>query len=128
MRRSRRCQGAFELSGGHTVMMGALGHAYGRAGDVAKAREILDHLTTIAKSKYVASYEIGLINFALGNLDEGFHWLEQAMEERSGWLVYLTREPRLKFLQSDSRFQGLRERVLLNQPGTGTRVGSSTPA
>ncbi len=102
-----------EFSGGHTVMMGALGHAYGRAGDVAKAREILHHLTTIAKSKYVASYEIGLIHFALGNLDEGFHWLEKATEERSGWLVYLTREPRLKFLHSDSRFQDLIERVSL---------------
>ena len=100
-----------ELSGGHTVMTGALGHAYGVAGDVRKAREIIDRLTTIAMSKYVASYEIGLIHFALGDADQGFHWLGKAVEEQSGWLVYLNREPRLKPLHEDIRFKQLLERV-----------------
>ena len=100
-----------ELSNGHTVMTGALGHAYGIAGDVAKARGVLKQLTAVAKAKYVASYEIGLIHFALGDKDQGFHWLDRAVEERSGWLVYVNQEPRLKMVRSDPRFPRLLTRI-----------------
>jgi eukaryotic-like serine/threonine-protein kinase len=100
-----------ELSNGHTVMTGALGHAYGIAGDAAKARGVLEQLMAGAKAKYVASYEIGLIHFALGENDQGFHWLDKAVEERSGWLVYMNREPRLKMIRSDPRFPQLLKRI-----------------
>jgi len=100
-----------ELSGGHTVMTGALGHAYGSAGDRGRAEEILRKLVSIARTKYVASYEIGLIHFALGDADQGFEWLDKAFEEQSGWLVYLNREPRLGVWHHDPRFQRLLQRL-----------------
>lgn len=100
-----------ELSNGHTVMTGALGHAYGINGERSKAKTILRQLETVAKTKYVASYEIAMIHFGLGETDQGFHWLEKALEERSGWLVYLNREPRLAAMRSDPRFQEILRRV-----------------
>ncbi|HXX62740.1 MAG TPA: tetratricopeptide repeat protein, partial [Bacteroidota bacterium] len=100
-----------ELSNGHTVMTGALGHAFGVSGERAKARTILRQLETVAKTKYVNSYEIALIHFALGEKDQGFHWLEKALVERSGWLVYLNREPRLVALRADPRLQDILRRI-----------------
>jgi serine/threonine-protein kinase len=100
-----------ELSSGHTVMTGALGHAYGINGERNKARSILRELEIVAKTKYVASYEIALIHFALGETDLGFDWLEKALVQRSGWLVYLNREPRLAAMRSDPRFQDMLRRI-----------------
>lgn len=100
-----------ELSNGHTVMTGALGHAYGINGDRSKAKTILRQLEIVAKTKYVASYEIAMIHFGLGEPDQGFRWLEKALEERSGWLVYLNREPRLAAKRSDPRFKDLLRRI-----------------
>jgi Tfp pilus assembly protein PilF len=100
-----------EFSNGHTVMTGALGHAYGVNGERSKAKTILRQLEIVAKTKYVASYEIASIHFGLGETDQGFHWLEKALEERSGWLVYLNREPRLAAMHSDPRFQDLLRRI-----------------
>ena len=100
-----------DLSNGHSVMTGALGHAYAVNGERNKARTILRRLETVAKTKYVAAYEIALIHFGLGETDQGFDWLEKALVERSGWLVYLNREPRLAAMRSDPRFQDILRRI-----------------
>jgi len=102
---------AVELSSGHTVMTGALGHAYGINGDRNRAKTILRQLETVARTKYVASYEIALVHFGLGDTDRGFEWLEKALVERSGWLVYLNREPRLAAMRGDPRFQDIQRRI-----------------
>lgn len=96
-----------ELSGRSTVMLSALGHAYAAAGDLQSSRELLATLNNTARYRYVSSYEIALIHFAIGEHDRAFEWFERAFEERSGWLPYLNAEPRLDHIRGDPRFNAL---------------------
>ena len=57
--------------------------------------------------KGLFAYEIGLIHAALGQSDEAFRWLTQSVRERSGWIAYLPRDPRLAPLHADLRFEAL---------------------
>jgi serine/threonine protein kinase/TolB-like protein/Tfp pilus assembly protein PilF len=98
---------AVKLSNGSTVMMSALGHAYGIAGDIANARGVLHTLNTMARRRYIASYEIAVIHTALNETDSAFAWLTKACSERSGWLPYLNVDPRIDSLRRDSRFRTL---------------------
>ncbi len=100
-----------ELSGGSTVMLSALGHAYAAAGDRRSARELLATLNETSRQRYVSSYEIALIHAAIGEHDRAFEWFDRAVEERSGWLPYLNAEPRLDHLRSDPRLSALATRI-----------------
>jgi TolB-like protein/Flp pilus assembly protein TadD len=98
---------AEELSGGSTVMLSALGHAYAAAADLRSAREVVATLNEKSRERYVSSYEVALIYAAIGEHDHAFEWFDRALEERSGWLPYLNAEPRLDRLRSDPRFNTL---------------------
>jgi TolB-like protein len=100
-----------ELSGGSTIMLSALGHAYAAAGKSDRAVEVLQKLTHLSETRYVSSYEIGLIHCALGDTDKALDFLEAAYAERSGWLPYLKVEPRVDPLRRDPRFQSLLRRI-----------------
>src|SRR5271163_2709032 len=73
--------------------------------------EQIELLTQISQNKYVSPYEIGLIHEALGDRDEAFRQWELAFEQRSPWLVYLAREPRLMHLRGQPRFDALVARI-----------------
>jgi tetratricopeptide (TPR) repeat protein len=100
-----------KLSGGSTVMLSALGHAYAAGGESVRAVEVLQRLKQLSQSRYISSYEIALIYCALGKTDEALESLEAAYRERSGWLPYLKVEPRVDPLRADRRFQDLLQRV-----------------
>jgi len=99
-----------ELSG-VSVQLSFLGHAQAVNGNRADALRTLERLTAQSAERYVSPYELGLIYEALGDHDQAFALLEQAFAERSPWLVYLAREPRLRHLHGDPRFDALLARM-----------------
>ena len=104
-------QTSLELSGQSTVMLAALGHAYGTAHKYDAARKILGQLGELSQTRYISSYEIGLIHLALGEHDRALDLLDVAVEERSGWLPYLLNDVRLDPVRSTARFANLTARV-----------------
>jgi DNA-binding winged helix-turn-helix (wHTH) protein/tetratricopeptide (TPR) repeat protein len=100
-----------DLSGGSTVMLSALGHAYAAAGARDRARNVLRQLEELSAHRYVSSYEIGLIHVALEEQNHALDCLEKAYGERSGWIPYLAVEPRLASLRGHPRFQQVVRRV-----------------
>jgi serine/threonine protein kinase/tetratricopeptide (TPR) repeat protein len=100
-----------ELSGGPSVILTSLAHAQAVAGHQSEARQSLDRLAELSKSKYVSPYEIGLVHEALGDRAEAFRCWERAYEERSPWLVYLAREHRLRHLHGMPKFESLVARI-----------------
>jgi serine/threonine-protein kinase len=102
---------AAALSGGATLMKAHLGHAYARAGDRARAEQVLAELEVRGKQSYVSSYHAALIYAGLGEVDKAFEQLERAYDERAEFLVYLKMEPRLARLRADARFQNLLRRI-----------------
>jgi TolB-like protein len=102
---------SLELSGQSTVMLAALGHAYGAAHKHDDARKILGQLSELSQTRYISSYEIALIHIALDEHDRALDLLDLAVEERSGWLPYLLNDVRLDPVRSTARFAGLTARV-----------------
>jgi TolB-like protein/Tfp pilus assembly protein PilF len=107
---------AAERSLKFTVALAFLGHALGRLGNREEAEEILRRLDTMRRTQHVSAMDSALVALALDRLDETFGWLEKAMEEKSGWLVYLKTDHRLDSLRGHPRFESLLRRVELGNP------------
>jgi len=98
--------------------LAGLGHAYGIAGKKKEAQKILEKLLEeklLEKSKriYVSAYDIAAVYIGLGEKNQAFAWLSKALEERSGFLVYIKCDRRFDGLRSDPRFQDLLRRMNL---------------
>jgi hypothetical protein len=73
---------------------------------------VLDHLSELSRTSYVAPYNVALIYAGLNNRESAFEWLNRAYEARSYILaVYLSTDARLDNLRSDARFDELIQRV-----------------
>lgn len=102
---------ATAIAGDRTSIRAQLGHVYAVSGWRAEAEKTLAELREPSKQPYVSPYEIALIYTGLGENYRAFEWLEQAYQDRSGWLIYLKVEPMLDGLRSDPRFTDLLRRV-----------------
>jgi eukaryotic-like serine/threonine-protein kinase len=106
------------------VQLGFLGYAQAVNGHREEALRTLARLTAQSAKRYISPYELALIYEALGDHNQAFASLEQAFAERSPWLVYLAREPRLRHLHGDPRFDALLARMMRDfggAPAGGTR-------
>jgi len=101
------------LTGGSLTHMAHLGYAYALAGKREEAAQVLADLEESAGEKYVSAYYFAIIHLGLGDRDQTFHWLEQAVEERSGFLAFIKVEPMFDSLRSDERFAALLRRMEL---------------
>jgi tetratricopeptide (TPR) repeat protein len=97
---------ALDLSG-TPVMLAGLGYALAVNQESGPALEIAANLERQAAGLGLFAFEIGLIHFALHDLDRAFQYFRKAREELSGWSLYLPVDPRLKSLRSDPRFAEL---------------------
>jgi TolB-like protein/DNA-binding winged helix-turn-helix (wHTH) protein/Tfp pilus assembly protein PilF len=98
------------LSGGNPDQLGHLGHAYAKAGNRAKAYEIIERLKR-AEQGYLHVYEIAFIYAGLGQKDQAFEWLDKAYQQRDRGLLFLKTDHCLGPLRSDPRFQDLLRRL-----------------
>jgi tetratricopeptide (TPR) repeat protein len=92
-----------------------LAFAYGRAGERAKAREILNELVRESKVRFVPAAHIGIGYAGLDEVDTVMHWFEKAYVDRSQALTFLKAEPLFDPLRSDPRFDDLLRRVGLSR-------------
>ena len=75
---------------------------------------VFDELRELSKHRYVSAYDVAMIYVALEDRDGAFEWLERAYEERSIWLAFLKKEPRLDGLRTDPRLTDLLRRTNLS--------------
>jgi eukaryotic-like serine/threonine-protein kinase len=98
-----------------SIYLGMLGNAYARAGRTGDARRIFEQLKARSvRGEYVSPGALGWILLGLDERDEGFRWLEQAVQARDVFLtVYaMLSSPYLAArYQSDPRFKDLRRRI-----------------
>jgi TolB-like protein/DNA-binding winged helix-turn-helix (wHTH) protein/Tfp pilus assembly protein PilF len=93
------------------VALAALGHVYGSTGHRGEARQTLDRLRALSTQRYVTPYGVALVQAGLGDDSAAFDSLEQAIADRSNWLVWLKLDPRFASLRSSPRFDALVRRV-----------------
>ena len=72
---------------------------------------MLAALDSLAAERYVSPYLFAGIAEALGDRRRAFAWLEEAVADRVGDVVYLDVDPRLDRLRGDRRFARLRRSV-----------------
>jgi hypothetical protein len=100
-----------EVCGNLPLMMGVLGLAYGLAGHYNRARDVLSQLQILPD--YVPPLPVALTYAGLREMDESFHWLEEAVKERSIWIVWLAVDPRFDLFRGDPRYHSILERMRL---------------
>ncbi len=106
-------QKAVGTSGGSSLALSSLGHAYALSGRRVEAQKILDQLIQQRQQSYVTPERIALLYLGLGQKEQALDWLQTAYEERASWLVFLNVDPIYDSLRSEPRFQDLLQRMRL---------------
>jgi serine/threonine-protein kinase len=104
-------QRAIQLSPGSPLLKAALGRTYALSGKHAEALLILSELHELAEKRYVSPFELAAIYFAVGQTDDGFHWLAKAFQDRCFELICLRVDPRWESLRGNPRFHKLFEQL-----------------
>ncbi|MGI8837019.1 MAG: protein kinase domain-containing protein [Pyrinomonadaceae bacterium] len=106
---------AIKLLGRDPSILALLGCAYAAQGKQADALKLLEEIKSIAKEKYVSPYDLALIYTSLGRKQEAIEHLKKAIEERSGWVIYLKVEPMFDSLHAEPEFIELVRQLNLPQ-------------
>ncbi|MFQ5904642.1 MAG: tetratricopeptide repeat protein, partial [Candidatus Binatia bacterium] len=109
---------AFEkavTTGGGTIAVAWLGHAYAEAGYKSEALKILDELKERSNGEYVPPFAIAVIYEGLGDTDSTFEWLGKAYQERSSWIPFIKGLPWFDSLHGDPRFTVLLKKIGLEK-------------
>jgi TolB-like protein/tetratricopeptide (TPR) repeat protein len=93
--------------------LASLGRIHALDGRPDEARAVLARLDSMATHRYVSPYQLAVIAEALGDGRRTFAWLEEAVEDRAGDVVYLDLDPRLDRLRGDRRFARIRRTLEL---------------
>lgn len=86
-------------------------HVLAATGHHEEARAIVEEIISRRNEHWVTAYEIAVIYSLLGDLDNGFSWLEQAESEHAVGFTFVRVDPHLENLRSDRRFGELLRRT-----------------
>ena len=108
-------QKALILNAREPSVLGALAHAYARAGRRDEALKLVDELKRIqAERGNIPTFSFIWAYAGLGDKDQAFAWLETSYRERRDRMVWLNVDPLLDPLRSDPRFRDLTRRMGLS--------------
>jgi serine/threonine protein kinase/lipoprotein NlpI len=96
---------------GKPLLEPSIGVAYALMGEKGKARQVLDDLLERSRKMYVTPYGLALVYFSLEEREEGFKWLDKAIEVRDRWLCFLKVDPLFDSVRSDPRFTTLLKKI-----------------
>jgi serine/threonine protein kinase/Tfp pilus assembly protein PilF len=83
------------------------GVTYAAMGEKPKARKVLAKLVEKARQLYVSPYILARICVALGEVDGGFKWLDEAYQDRDRRLIEIKVDPMFDGVRSDPRLAAL---------------------
>lgn len=96
-----------EIAGPITLYLGALAHAYARAGQPEEAERVIDQLHGLGKQRYTSPYNLAVAYMGLDRIDESLTALEAALQEHNAWIWFIPVDPRFDRLRMDDRFAPL---------------------
>jgi tetratricopeptide (TPR) repeat protein len=92
-------------------MIATRGYALAVAGRRADALKVVDELEALSKETYVSPYFFAVIYSGLGQKEEAFGYLEQAVAERHPYLILTNVEPVFDNLRPDPRFASIIDKI-----------------
>ena len=84
---------------------------YCKVGETGRARMLLEEAEKAWKPDGRSSFFLAAAHSRLGEKDVAFEWLEKAIQERVGLLIYLQIHPMFDELRTDPRFEALAKRI-----------------
>lgn len=88
-----------------------LTRAYAAAGRIEEGQEARIKLLSMRDNRFVSPYLLAVTAIALGEIDQGFDYLEQSYALRSRELVFLRNSTALAAVRADPRYKSLLGRV-----------------
>ena len=104
-------QAVFSRKDPELAMRCFLGNAYAMAGRMEDARGQLAEMHKMKSEVPGHHMWFGELHAALGEKDEAFSWLDQALAEREAWLPHVRLDPGLVHIRSDPRFAELHRKM-----------------
>jgi len=92
-----------------------MAYAYARAGDRAKAEQVLRDLDDQAKQRYISPALRMLFYLGLGEKEKALDWLEKCYEEQDAYCWGLKVSQLFDPLRTEPRFQALLKKVGLDK-------------
>jgi len=102
---------AIQLTPHSPRMRAALARSFAMCGKHKEAEQILDELKKLAEKRYVSTFELASVHFALGQADLGFEWLKKAFQDRCFELISIKVDPRFDSIKKDPRFASLHRQL-----------------
>jgi len=78
-----------------------------RMGKTGEARDIFDELMGRSLEAYVSRYWMAALAVSIGEIDEGFTWLDKAFRDQGFWIRELNVDPLFSGVRDDPRFGAL---------------------
>jgi tetratricopeptide (TPR) repeat protein len=97
----------YRLSGRNTLFLPQLGYAHAMNGDTSEARATLQQLLELHAAGRASAYYVAQVYVALGEKERALGWLEKAVSERSGHVVFLNANAVWDPIRRDPRFQAI---------------------
>jgi TolB-like protein/DNA-binding winged helix-turn-helix (wHTH) protein/Flp pilus assembly protein TadD len=88
-----------------------LAQAYALSGQKSEALKILNRLEHPSRPGFVSTWDLALVHTALSDKNRAIELLEQAADERVGWIILLGVDPAFDNLRSEPLFEKLKQRV-----------------
>jgi serine/threonine-protein kinase len=104
-------EGMAHATGPNTLA--ALGYVLARAGRREAAEEVLAGLEASRHEGYVSAVATATVHLGLGQPEQALDWMEQAYDERRGWMAYLKVNPIVDPLRGNPRFEALVRKMRL---------------
>jgi serine/threonine-protein kinase len=102
---------AIPLSGTSPDETATLAYAYAKSGRKQQAMLVVEELKRRSQRHYVPASLFAATYAALGDHHEAARWLEKALEDRDGILVFVGVDPIFEDIRSDSRYEKILSRV-----------------
>jgi serine/threonine-protein kinase len=80
-----------------------------------EARAVLRKVESEYIQEQVSPYQIALVRFVLGDVDEGFRWLQVAYDMHDGGVIWINCDHELNGFRDDPRFIVLLKEVGLQK-------------
>ena len=106
---------AIKEMGRRPPILALLGCAYAAEGKQAESLKILEEMKAVSKDQYVSQFDLALVYTSLGRKQEAIEHLNKALDEHSGWVIYLKVEPMFDSIHSEPGFADLVRRLNLPQ-------------